>query len=261
MESTSDTGVLARAFGLLRQLAAAGRRGASLSELATQSVLAPGTVHRLLRQLAAQGMVLQVPETRRYALGPVAFELGLAASPHDMRAIARPLLVRLAERTGDSVFLSQRSFDEAVCIDLQHGPSPIRVVTLEIGTRRPLGAGAGGLAILGALDGAEREAVVQRVGALLAAQWSIPPQVLQDSLQAFDRDGHAVIRNRVHAGISAVGVPVRGPAGQPIAGLSAAALNERMGAARIGLLVGELRAAATQIERALRAQPALPAQR
>lgn len=251
METTSiqdAPGVVRRAFALLRLLATAGRKGLSISELSARAAFAHGTTHRLLRQLMDEGMVLQVESTRMYALGPMAFELGLAAYPHDIRAHSRDCLERLARRTEDSVFLSQRSFDDAVCIDLQPGPSPIRVVTLEIGTRRPLGAGAGGLAILAALPEPERSEVVARVAPVLEAEWSIGRTVLRDSIRLFDREGYALIRNRVHAGVSAVGVPLRGALGQPIAALSVAALSERLRPATIPRIAAELKEAARGLE-------------
>jgi DNA-binding IclR family transcriptional regulator len=255
METVSDArspAVLQRAFVLLRLLASGGRKGLSLSELSQLAGFAHATTHRLLRQLVLEGMALQNGSTRRYALGSMAFELGLAAYPHDIRAHSRSLLERLADRTEDSVFLSQRSFDDAVCVDLQPGPSPIRVVTLEIGTRRPLGAGAGGLAILASLPAAERDEVLQRVTPVLESHWSLGKSVLRDSIRLFDQEGYAFIRNRLHAGISAVGVPVRGELGQPIAALSVAALNERMRAPAISRVVDELKRAAALLEKALR---------
>ena len=90
--------------------------------------------------------------------------MGLAAARQfDIRGICRPVLQRLALRAGDTAYLIVRSSDEAVCIDLQEGPSPIRVVTLQVGSRRPLGVGAGGLAILAALPTAERQQVLRSV--------------------------------------------------------------------------------------------------
>jgi DNA-binding IclR family transcriptional regulator len=252
METGSEPGVIKRAFILLRMLASAGRRGVPLSELSERAGFAHATVHRLLAQLVSEGMVVQISHSRRYALGPMAFELGLAAYPHDMREISRPLLEHLAERTQDSVFLSQRSLDESVCVDLQPGPSPIRVVTLEIGTRRPLGVGAGGLAILGALAQPQRDEVVARVGPRLESDWGVSAALLRESLKLFETNGYALIRNRVHAGVSAVGVPVRGGFGQPIAALSIAALNERLRtSAAISTVVAELRIAAARLERHL----------
>lgn len=240
---------------LLRLLAASGRRGSPLTELSRQTCLPHSTVHRLLKQLIDERLAIQLEETRRYALGPMCFELGVAAYPYDLRTISRPLLEQLAVHADDSVFFSMRSADEAVCIDLQPGPSPIRVVTLEIGTRRPLGVGAGGLAILAALPGDERVDVLERVMPLLVKDWGISAVSLQESMLLVQNKGYALIRNRVHAGISAMGHPIYSALGHPIAALSIAALNERFTESRMSRLADLLRQAAKQFEQKMQGIP------
>jgi DNA-binding IclR family transcriptional regulator len=61
-------------------------------------------------------------------------------------------MMRIAEATGDTVFLTQRSGLDSVCVDRQEGTFPIKTFTLEIGMRRPLGVGTGSLAILSGLS-------------------------------------------------------------------------------------------------------------
>lgn len=86
---------------------------------------------------------------RRYFLGHLIFELGLAASSNfNLRDIRQSSLMRLADRTGDAVFLTIRSGYDTVCIDRKEGSFSIRALTLGVGTRRSLGVGAGGLALL-----------------------------------------------------------------------------------------------------------------
>ena len=80
------------------------------------------------------------------------YELGLSAAPTvKLEELCRPNIRSLADATGDMVFLTLRSGLDAVCIDRQEGAYWIRTYTLEVGTRRPLGIGAGSLAILSAL--------------------------------------------------------------------------------------------------------------
>ncbi len=78
---------------------------------------------------------------------------------------------------------------------------------------------------------------------------------MRSSIQRFDEEGYAFIRNRVHAGISAIGYPVRGGFGQPIAALSIAALNERLTLARIPPLLHELKQAAHALQQQLERSP------
>lgn len=237
---------------LLRALATAGPRGLPLSRLAALSGLAPSTVHRLLAQLVRERLARQIEDTRCYALGPVVFELGLAASAQfDMRAVCRPAVERLALQAGDTVYVVIRSGDEAVCVDRQEGPSPIRVVTLQIGSRRPLGLGAGGLAILAALPDDERVALTDRLAPRIAAEHDFPGRALRESLAAARRQGYSLIRNRITPGVTAVGVPFRDTLGRVFGAISIAAINARMSAARVAALRPQIAAAVKGIEGAL----------
>src|SRR6516162_8324964 len=53
------------------------RRGIKAVEVAGR--MSPGKVHRYLASFLASGLARQDPDTRQYALGPLAMRLGLAA--------------------------------------------------------------------------------------------------------------------------------------------------------------------------------------
>ncbi|SDY33990.1 transcriptional regulator, IclR family [Variovorax sp. YR266] len=184
--------------------------------------------------MAEERLVEQHAESRRYLLGPLAFELGLAAEQHfDLRSRCRHLLESLARETEDTAYLIVRGGIDAVCLDRVEGLSPIRVVTLDIGSRRPLGLGAGGLAILAALPDEERESLLADLKPKIEKQWLLPGHSLARSVQQARDDGYALIRNRITAGTTAIGVCAKDSQGRPVAALSVAAVNARMGAARI----------------------------
>lgn len=210
--------------------------------------------------MARERLVEKDDDSRKYTLGPLAFELGLAAERQfDIRGLCRPILERLAIEAEDTVYLIQRSGHEAVCIDRQEGPSPIRVLTLEVGSRCPLGLGAGGLAILAALAHPEMEEVLAAIMPAIESRWRFPEGALRDSIQNARENGHAVIRNRITLGTTAVGRHVKDSLGRPVAALSIAAVNARMDPARILQLASLLEREAREIERLLvRRRPALP---
>jgi DNA-binding IclR family transcriptional regulator len=255
MESSSNlkhAGPIKRAMVLLRALATAGPRGLPLSRLALDSGLPPSTVHRLLSQLVSEGAARQIDETRCYALGQIVFELGLAAEQQfDLRAACRPAVERLALEAGDTVYVVIRSGDEAVCIERHEGPSPIRVMTLQVGSRRPLGLGAGGLAILAALPELERNAILNKVAPPIANDHGIGPKTLRDSLAAAQRQGYSLIRNRITPGVTAIGIPFFDSLHRPLGAISIAAINARMTPAHLAILRPQLHKAARAIESAL----------
>src|SRR5690606_25129345 len=126
--------------------------GMRFSDLQAQSGLSKGTLHRLLKTLTAEGFVEQAAGSRVYYLGLEFLSMGERASNRlDIQAVTQPSLERLVQATGDTVMLTIRSGLDAVCIDRKEGTFPVKVLTQNVGTRRPLGVGSGSLALLAAI--------------------------------------------------------------------------------------------------------------
>ena len=251
--SRSDAGSLKRGVVLLKLLATAGSRGLPLTELARRTTLPHPSVHRVLRQLSAERLVEHHAESRRYRLGPLAFELGLAGSTmHDIRDLCEPAMHTLAKSTEDTVYLVVRSGFEAVCAHRLEGSFPIRTLVLVVGSRRPLGVGAGGLAILAALGDAERGDVIERISPSLAAFAGIGAESLARACAQARTAKAAMIKDKVSLGVSAVGVHFCDAMGQPAGALSVAALTQRMTASRMTDIAHQLRTAAAAVEARLR---------
>lgn len=213
------------------------------------------SAHRVLQQLIAERLVQHHRETRRYRLGPLVFELGIAGSTmHDVRDLCEPAMQRLAQATEDTVYLVVRSGFEAVCMHRLEGSFPIRTLVLEVGSRRPLGVGAGGLAILAAIPPEERAEIIARVAPYLPAFGKLTASALAEACERSTDTGMALIHNRVSLGVTAVGRHFRDSMGQAIGAVSVAALTQRMTAARIRGIREQLHAAAADIERTLRSQ-------
>ena len=259
MKIPSDAGSLKRGVVLLKLLATAGARGLALTELAAKSQLPHPSVHRLLGQLAAERLAIHDSETRRYKLGSLAFELGVAGSTmHDIRDLCEPAMTTLVKATGDTVYLVIRSGFDAVCMHRREGDFPIRALVLEVGSRRPLGVGAGGLAILSAIGDEERVEIIERVAPSLSAFGKMSAVNLADACQMARSTGAAIIQNRVSLGVRAVGVAFKDSMGQAVGALSVAALTHRLQERRTQQ-VAELLTEATQIvERAIRQRKTTP---
>lgn len=222
-----------RAVTVLREIAAHGMKGLRLSDIADALSLERPTAHRIVKGLVAQGMLMQNRETRHYHLGHVVYELGLAASPHfSLRELCQPTLQTLAEKSGDSVFLMVRSGLDAVCIDLLEGSYPIQTRTLEIGGRRPLGVGAGSLALLISLPPDERERVMSTNAGRLTTFGNFTQSRLEKAIAASTEAGYAINEEDVLPGVSAIGLSIRPRQGAPYAAISIAAIESRLSGAR-----------------------------
>lgn len=254
-ENPTEVGSLKRGVLLLKLLATAGPRGLSLTEITARVNLPHPSVHRVLQQLSVERLVDRHAELRRWRLGPLAFELGVAGSTmYDIRDLCDPTMDTLAEATEDTVYLVVRSGFDAVCLHRREGSFPIRTLVLEVGSRRPLGVGAGGLAILAAIAEEERTGVIERVAASLSPFGRLTADAVIEACVATRERGASLIEGTVSLGVSAVGMPFRDTMGQPIGALSVAALSQRMTAARISTITDFLRNGCADVERRLRAR-------
>lgn len=248
----SGTQSIQRAALLVRLIASRSRPGSRLADVVQHSRLERSTVRRMLKCLIEEGFVMQDPDTRRYSLGPLVFELGLAAAPQfNLVDICRPALARLAETTGDTVFLTVRSGYDTVCIDRKEGSFPIRALTLDVGTRRPLGVGAGGLALLMTLPDAEVNAIVNANAIRLRSYNNLTVPALNGMLKRARELGYALNDTHITPGATSIGLPIISRYGQPFAAISIGAISSRMDAGRQRKLAAILRREVRIVESAL----------
>src|SRR6266571_4296759 len=160
-EERSQHRNVARLLAVLEALSEAAAEGLRLTDAMRATGLNKTTAHRLLGGLAAHGLAEQDPETGRFFVGLKLLSWAEAAKDRfGFARLAEPTLVRISRRTQDTVYLVARVGDEIVCLDCREGAFPIKVLTLTIGDRRPLGIGAGSLAILAALPDDEVERIL-----------------------------------------------------------------------------------------------------
>jgi DNA-binding IclR family transcriptional regulator len=241
-----------RAVSLLRTLSTRTATGWRLSDLAEETGLDHTTVHRLLAGLVEERLVTRVPNSRRYTLGALTFELGVAAAPHfSLDTVAAPRLARLAAQTRDIVFLNVRSGFESVCIARHEGRKALKAYTVDVGTRRPLALSAGGVAMLVCMSRSEQAGIeahnlhsIERRGeARLAA--------VRRMLGRSQRLGYGLNLEDLIPGIAAIGVAICMPDGSPVASLSLAASGADLAEPRRVLLLQRLRQEAALIEKML----------
>lgn len=225
--------------------------GMRFSDLQAQSGLSKGTLHRLLKSLLASGFVEQAAGSRVYYLGLEFLSMGeRAANRLDIRAVTQPSLERLAQATGDAVMLTIRSGLDAVCIDRREGSFPVKVLTQNVGTRRPLGVGSGSLALLAAIADDEVDSVLRRNSRRLAAYPSISMDSLRQAVADARVRGYALNPGLLLKGMFGVGVTIHLGA-QPVAALSIAANQGRMQPERRREIVDMLRREAARVTREL----------
>ncbi len=123
--ATRHLAAVQRATSVLDALGAGGR-DLGTGEIARATAINPSTVSRLLATLTAAGYVEYVQETGRYRLGVRVIQLAQGAlSRLDVRQVARPLLERLVEETGETATLSLPAERDAITADFVPGRASV----------------------------------------------------------------------------------------------------------------------------------------
>jgi len=250
---TSGAQTVDRAVAILRLLASAGESGLRLIDLQNASGLSKPTVHRLLGSLLQHGLVEQDDDSRRYRLGMEMAVLGWSVSSGraDLRQLCGPEMQALADETGDTAFLAVRSGYDTVCIERKMGPYPIKAFTVDVGTRRPLGVGAGGIIMIAAMPEDEAELVFESIREPLRSYPNVPEATLRQAVARARDDGYALSDGLVMAGVRGLAVLVRDARGAPAAALSLSAVQDRIRPERVPALVKALEERKRRIERSL----------
>ncbi|MEX3667290.1 IclR family transcriptional regulator [Paraburkholderia phenoliruptrix] len=242
------TGMLERAFAVIRALAETQSDGSRVTRLAKAVGLTQGTVHRILHALIAEGIVEQDENSKLYRLSVNFFALAAqAGNPSGMRTLCRPALLRLCASLGDTIFLLVKSSFDAVCLDICEGPFPIRSFTGDIGGRVALGVGQGSLAILAFLPEAEREEIIRFNVPRIRGYGVLDEVYLRTEIERVRQLGYAGRNSGVLDGMAGVAVPILDRTGVAVAALSVGTLAARLSDDRLPMVVELLRRQAEAI--------------
>ncbi len=225
---TSSAQTVGRAIQLMRLVASSRARHLRLVDLAEMAALDKSTAHRLLQRMVQERMLARDPGQRGYRLGPLLYELGLAALPaSNLREIAQPALQGLARETGDMAFLVIRSGFESVCLARIAGNFAIQTLTQGVGDRHPLGVGAGGLAMLASLSEVEQTIVIKAIAPQMR-RYRLSEKLLRGRIQATRERGLAIDDGAASAEVTALGRAIHDRGGAPVGAVFVASIRNRM---------------------------------
>ncbi len=227
---------------LLETLASEPEEGMKLADICRLTGLGKATAHRILTGLIAYRLVDAEPASGRYFVGFKIFSWACGVgNRYGLIELARPSLEKLAGRFQDVAYLLVRNGDETICVDRVEGSYPIKTLALEVGGRRPLGVGAGGAAIVGALPENERQAVVLR-GAEARRRLGYDEAAVVEGIEVAARQGYSVVDGSIVPNICTIGVAIKLTSGTPIAAISVSALSDRMAEPRRSEIATAIRA-------------------
>jgi IclR family KDG regulon transcriptional repressor len=226
IQSVRRAAALLRAFG-------GGSTELGVSELARRVQLHKSTASRLLATLESEGLLERVPGSEKYRLG---YEIVRRPRPPphlgDLRIVARPFLVELAEATRETTNLAVLDGDLAHNIDQESSQHIVRVGDWT-GRRTPLHCVANGKALLAFRPAPELERLTSGPLERFTSNTLTDPKALRAELARVRGLGYATALGEIEDGLHAVAAPVRDRTGQVVAALSVSAPAYRLTPAQV----------------------------
>lgn len=234
------------------EVLASANGGMGVTEISRALDLSKSTVHRILTALVERQYVLKDETTRRYRLG---FKLLLLSSQVldslELRQIARPELVELANKTRETVHLVWKEGDEGVYVEKIDTPETIGLLS-RVGKRVPLYSTAVGKTMLAFMDDRQLTFYLARVKLTPVTPNTITdPVTLKEHLVQVRQQGFALDCEENRLGVICVAAPIFHSSGQVIAAISISGPDFRFPVARAQELGPVVREAALRISKKL----------
>lgn len=209
-----------RVLDILEAVAAADRP-LTPTDLSDQLAIPKASVHRLCTSLEEHGFLQTRISGRGLQAGTRlhAMSLGILASA-PIQAQRRAILKTLSEDIGETCNISVPDGSEMIYFDRAETHWPVRV-NLQIGSRVPACATAGGKMYLSSLDVVRRERVIKNTRLRrYTANTLVSQSALLEELILTAERGYATDNEEYIDGMVALAVPVRDSAGRLYATLS-----------------------------------------
>jgi IclR family transcriptional regulator, acetate operon repressor len=221
---------LDRALDLLEALANA-NEDVGLSQLAEQTKLPLGTVHRLLGSLIERDYAAQDKGNKLYGPGPKLLEVAARAANNRrfvLARLARPFLQELTAATGETSNLLMLQGHEGVYSEQSPSPHLVRMFT-EVGQRVPLYCTGGGKAILSGFTFEQLDNYLFHVRLVkYTPSTLVSAEQLMADLATARAQGFALDDEEREVGVCCVAAPIFDRNGRTVAALSISGPTTRM---------------------------------
>jgi DNA-binding IclR family transcriptional regulator len=228
------------------------RRGpVGVRAIAQQLKVPLGSMHRILLDLAEESVVERTPDGEwelSYRLLQITnLQLDRIQIPH----LARPVIEKLADATGETVHLSAPSGPEIVCIDKIQSGLQLQINT-RVGSHGPMYCTGSGKVILAFMTLPERDRLIAAIPLRAVTPHTITdPAALRLDLERSRRRGYSTDHEESVPGIHCVAVPIFNRAGRPVAAISVSGPSPKAQGAKLDALVKMMRDAGDYVSRRL----------
>ncbi len=180
------------------------RTSLTLQEIANRIRLPKSTTFRLVQSLDEAGYLVRL-DNQEYCLSFRFTRLsGLVKSTLDIRQIARPTMIELAEKAGETVTLNMVNERHRICIEVIHTPSPLMSVT-KPGERVRLADGATAKTLMAWLPKKELQQALLHAS---KASGKTRAELLRE-LARIRELGYAVTHGERVLGVTAISAPIQ----------------------------------------------------
>ena len=234
-----------RAVTILELLARNGESG--ITEIAGELGVHKSTASRLVGVLEARGLVEQISERGKYAIGfgivPLA---GAATERMDLPRLGRPFCESLAADLGETVNIAIRDNDVAINISQARGTAAVTAHNW-VGQRTPLHATSSGKVLLAHGSPAVQDELLSGELERYTTRTVTDADELRKDFELIVRDGYATSYEELELGLNAAAVAVYDQDSSVIAALSASGPSYRFSRRRMREVVGTILVAASEL--------------
>ncbi|MFJ5984166.1 IclR family transcriptional regulator [Lentzea sp. NPDC092896] len=243
-DSAAQVQSVDRAISVLELLA---QGEAGITEIAGELGVHKSTVSRLVSVLESRGLVEQLGERGKYAIGFGVVRLaGAATGRMDLTKLGQPVCQTLADSFGETVNIAVHDAGVAINITQARGSAAVSAVNW-IGQRTPLHATSSGKILLAYLPDDERKRLASQPLDSYTENTVVDASQLLVELKAIAAQGFAACFEELELGLHAVAVPVRGHRGEVVAAMSASGPSYRLSRQRVEEIVPTMTSAAADL--------------
>ncbi len=177
-------------------------------ELANELGLNHTNIYRILETLEKNRFVSKDKVTKKYSLGYATWELGMIMYEGlNVNQLIRPILNRLKDETGESIFLTILDGEEAVTLEVVEPENKVKF-SVSAGSRAPLYVGASYRAILAYMPDEFIESIIHSGLKKYTKTTMTDPDQLRAELEKVRERGWAQSQGEYTRDVIAIAVPL-----------------------------------------------------
>lgn len=223
-----------------------------VTEISEKLGLYKSNVHNILMTFKAMDYLEQDPDSGKFRLGMAVFELNRALRENlDIRRIALPFMQKIAEESGEVVYLTIPRGDEVIYLEAACPETQRLSGSFVMGERAKMYCTSVGKAILAHMAKEEREEHISDPLEAFTEYTITDREKLEEELLRTKERGYGLDNMELLFGIKCVGVALVNHKGNVEAGLSISAPSLRMSEEKIQGFAGILNRYGREIEKRL----------